>query len=72
MLGKGDWVAAAFDFQDFFSDFMVSGCAQNTVTQWGKWDLIYLKLKENKKVILRKQLSENQINSVLFLRLGRF
>lgn len=49
MLGKGDWVAAAFDFQDFFSDFMVSGCAQNTVTQWGKWDLIYLKLKEKKK-----------------------
>jgi len=52
---------------------MVSQCTQNTVIQWEKWDLIYLKLKEKSDFFsLSEQLPENQINSVLFLRLGRF
>lgn len=50
MLSKGDWITATFGFQ-VFSVIEVAKHVQNTVTQWGKWDLISLKL-EKKIVIL--------------------
>lgn len=56
----------------FFSTIMVAKYVQNTVTQWGKWDFISLKLEKNVILSLWRQLPENQIHSILFLRLGRF
>lgn len=72
LLGNDDWITAAFDFQVFLvPSWWLNMCG----TLWYNGENGTCFLWNEKKVVIFSlwgQLPENQINSILFLRLGRF